>query len=115
MSLFKDTKDGEKHIILFEEPELYLHSSNKRKFRNTLYQIAEQDDYQIICVSHDPQLIDMGREHTSLARFVNKKNGETIIYQAGDNVFSKDEETKDRVPMLNRFNPHICETFFLMK
>lgn len=113
--MFKDTKDGEKHIILFEEPELYLHPSNKRKFRNTLYQIAEQDDYQIICVSHDPQLIDMGREHTSLARFVNKKNGETIIYQAGDNVFSKDEETKDRVPMLNRFNPHICETFFLMK
>jgi len=112
LSLFKDTKDGEKHIILFEEPELYLHPSNKRKFRNTLYQIAEQDDYQIICVSHDPQLIDMSREHTSLARFVKKGNGETIIYQAGDNVFSKDEETKDRVLMLNRFNPHICETFF---
>ncbi|MDO6682669.1 AAA family ATPase [Oceanobacter sp. 5_MG-2023] len=112
LSLFKDTKDGEKHIILFEEPELYLHPSNKRKFRNTLYQIAEQDDYQIICVSHDPQLIDMSREHTSLARFVKKENGETIIYQAGDNVFSKNEETKDRVLMLNRFNPHICETFF---
>ncbi|WP_028468991.1 ATP-dependent nuclease [Neptunomonas japonica] len=112
LSLFKDTKDGEKHIILFEEPELYLHPSNKRKFRNTLYQIAEQDDYQIICVSHDPQLIDMSREHTSLARFVKKENGETIIYQAGDNVFSKDEETKDKVLMLNRFNPHICETFF---
>lgn len=112
LSLFKDTKDGEKHIILFEEPELYLHPSNKRKFRNTLYQIAEQDDYQIICVSHDPQLIDMSREHTSLARFVKKENGETVIYQAGDNVFSKDEETKDRVLMLNRFNPHICETFF---
>ena len=112
LSLFKDTKDGEKHIILFEEPELYLHPSNKRKFRNTLYQIAEQDDYQIICVSHDPQLIDMSREHTSLARFVKKENGETVIYQAGDNVFSKDEETKDKVLMLNRFNPHICETFF---
>ncbi|MCQ1060001.1 AAA family ATPase [Photobacterium sp. ZSDE20] len=112
LSLFKDTKDGEKHIILFEEPELYLHPSNKRKFRNTLYQIAEQDDYQIICVSHDPQLIDMSREHTSLARFVKKGNGETVIYQAGDNVFSKDDETKDRVLMLNRFNPHICEIFF---
>ena len=112
LSLFKDTRDGEKHIILFEEPELYLHPSNKRKFRDTLYQIAEQDDYQVICVSHDPQLIDMSRKHTSLARFVKKDNGETIIYQAGDNVFSKDKETKDRILMLNRFNPHICETFF---
>jgi len=112
LSIFKDTKDGEKHIILFEEPELYLHPSNKRKFRNTLYQIAEQDDYQIICVSHDPQLIDMSKEHTSLARFVKNEDGETIIYQAGDNIFSQDEETKDRVLMLNRFNPHLCETFF---
>ena len=112
LSLFKGSKDGEKHVILFEEPEIYLHPSNKRKFRNTLYQIAEQDDYQIICVSHDPQLIDLSREHTSLVRFVKRENGETIIYQAGDNIFGKDEETKDRVLMLNRFNPHICETFF---
>ncbi len=112
LALFKDSKDGEKHIILFEEPELYLHPSNKRKFRNTLYQIAEQDDYQIICVSHDPQLIDVSREHTSLARFVKNQGGETVIYQAGDNVFSKDEDTKDKVLMLNRFNPHLCETFF---
>ena len=112
LALFKDSKDGEKHIILFEEPELYLHPSNKRKFRNTLYQIAEQEDYQIICVSHDPQLIDLSREHTSLARFVKKETGETEIYQAGDSVFSKDDETRDRVLMLNRFNPHICETFF---
>ncbi|WP_417442617.1 ATP-dependent nuclease [Idiomarina abyssalis] len=112
LSLFKDSKDGEKHIILFEEPELYLHPSNKRKFRDTLYQIAEQDGYQIICVSHDPQLIDLSREHTSLARFIKKDSGETAIFQAGDNVFAKDEETKDRVLMLNRFNPHVCETFF---
>jgi putative ATP-dependent endonuclease of OLD family len=112
LALFKDSKDGEKHIILFEEPELYLHPSNKRKFRNTLYQIAEQVDYQIICVSHDPQLIDMSREHTSLARFVKKENGETEIYQAGDHLFARDDETKKRILMLNRFNPHICETFF---
>lgn len=112
LALFKDTKDGEKHIILFEEPELYLHPSNKRKFRNTLYDIAEQEDYQIICVSHDPQLIDLNRKHTSLARFVKLDDGRTIIYQAGDDVFAKDPETKDRVLMINRFNPHVCETFF---
>jgi len=112
LGLFKDSKDDEKHIILFEEPEIYLHPSNKRKFRDTLYKIAEQDNYQIICVSHDPQLIDLSREHTSLARFVKLESEETVIYQAGDNVFSRDAETKDRVLMLNRFNPHVCETFF---
>lgn len=112
LGMFRDSKKDKKHVILFEEPELYLHPSNKRKFRDTLYNIAEQENYQIICVSHDPQLIDLRRQHTSLARLVKLDNGETVIYQAGDNIFSKDEETKDRILMLNRFNPHICEVFF---
>lgn len=112
LGLFRDSKSDQKQIILFEEPELYLHPSNKRKFRETLYNISEQENYQIICVSHDPQLIDLSRQHTSLARFVKLNNGETAVYQAGDNVFCKDEDTKNRIQMLNRFNPHICETFF---
>jgi putative ATP-dependent endonuclease of the OLD family len=112
LGIFRESKDNEKHIILFEEPELYLHPSNKRKFRDTLYDLAAQPNYQIICVSHDPQLIDLSRPHTSLARFVSNEKGETAIYQAGDSVFSQDEDTKNRIQMLNRFNPHICETFF---
>jgi putative ATP-dependent endonuclease of OLD family len=112
LGIFRDSKDNVKNIILFEEPELYLHPSNKRRFRDTLYEIASQGDYQIICVSHDPQLIDLTRAHVSLARFVRQESGETAIYQAGDNLFSRDQETKERVQMLNRFNPHICETFF---
>lgn len=112
LGFFKDSTENEKHIILFEEPELYLHPVNKRKFRNTLYKIAEQDNYQILCVSHDPQLIDLSRDHTSLARFVRKENGQTSIYQASNDVFAQDKNIKDHILMLNRFNPHLCETFF---
>lgn len=112
LGIFKNTEDGKKHIILFEEPELYLHPSNKRKFRDTLYKIASHDDYQVICVSHDPQLIDLSKEHTSLARFIQCADGQTEIHQTEEDLFIKDKETKDRIQMLNRFNPHICETFF---
>lgn len=27
-------------------------------------------------------------------------------------LFIKDEETKEKIQMLNRFNPHVCESFF---
>ncbi|EOU1295610.1 ATP-dependent nuclease [Cronobacter sakazakii] len=118
LGIFRDTKDGsdgadiKKNIILFEEPELYLHPSNKRRFRETLYDIASQDNYQIICISHDPQLIDLSKEHTSLIRFVAGDDGATHIYQTKENLFTKNEEIKEKVMMLNRFNPHICESFF---
>ncbi|WP_313609898.1 ATP-dependent nuclease [Atlantibacter hermannii] len=118
LGIFRDTKDGsdgadiKKNIILFEEPELYLHPSNKRRFRETLYNIAAQDNYQIICISHDPQLIDLSKEHTSLVRFVAGDDGATHIYQTKENLFTKNEEIKEKVMMLNRFNPHICESFF---
>ncbi|ERK11212.1 putative ATP-dependent endonuclease, OLD family [Pantoea sp. AS-PWVM4] len=112
LGLFKNTKDDKKHIILFEEPELYLHPSNKRKFRETLYKIAESDSYQVICVSHDPQLIDLSKPHTSLAGFIECMDGKTEIHQTSEVLFIKDEETKERIQMLNRFNPHICESFF---
>ena len=112
LGLFKNTEDGKKHIILFEEPELYLHPSNKRKFRETLYKLANGDNYQVICVSHDPQLIDLSKPHTSLARFIKGDDGKTEIYQTDEDLFVKDVETKDRVQMLNRFNPHLCESFF---
>ncbi|MEQ5305469.1 AAA family ATPase [Providencia rettgeri] len=112
LGLFGNTKEGEKHIILFEEPELYLHPSNKRRFRETLYRLSSRDDYQIICISHDPQLIDLSKEHMSLARFVQHPDGTTEIYQTDETVFKGDGETKNRVQMLNRFNPHICESFF---
>lgn len=112
LGLFKNTKDDKKHIILFEEPELYLHPSNKRRFRETLYKIAESNSYQVICVSHDPQLIDLSKPHTSLARFIECFDGKTEIHQTSEELFIKDKETKDRIQMLNRFNPHICESFF---
>ncbi|EOD2819931.1 ATP-dependent endonuclease [Providencia stuartii] len=112
LGLFKNTEDGKKHIILFEEPELYLHPSNKRKFREALYKLANGEDYQIICVSHDPQLIDLSKPHTSLARFIKNQDGTTEIYQTDEDLFVKDTDTKNRVQMLNRFNPHLCESFF---
>lgn len=112
LGIFKNTEGGKKHIILFEEPELYLHPNNKRKFRETLYKIASQSNYQVICVSHDPQLIDLSKEHTSLARFIQNGDGKTEIHQTAEDLFIKDQETKERIHMLNRFNPHVCETFF---
>lgn len=99
-------------IILFEEPELYLHPKRIRLLKETLYSLCCSSKFQILCASHNPQLIDLSKPHTTLARLTSKEDGTTVIHQVGDDVFDSQGENRDRILMLNRFNPHVCETFF---
>jgi predicted ATP-dependent endonuclease of OLD family len=99
-------------ILLFEEPELYLHPHKIRMLRESLYSLCSDSRYQILCVSHNPQLIDISKPHVSLARCVKNSDETTSIYQAGKDIFAKDDDVKERVRMINIFNPHVCEAFF---
>lgn len=99
-------------IILFEEPELYLHPKRISLLKDTLYSLCRNSKFQILCASHNPQLIDLSKPHTTLARLTVNDDGTTVIHQVGDDVFESQGENRDRILMLNRFNPHVCETFF---
>jgi putative ATP-dependent endonuclease of OLD family len=110
-----NNEDGEvkkDFIILFEEPEVYLHPKAIKLLRSVLYDLCSNSPFQIICASHSPSLIDISRPHTTLVRLVRKSNGNTNLYQVGEDVFSATQELKDKVQMINRFDPNVCESFF---
>jgi putative ATP-dependent endonuclease of OLD family len=117
LGLLKDivgkTSD-KKFIVLFEEPEIYLHPKKLFMLRQCLYGLCEDSAFQIICASHSPALIDISKPHTSLIRMVKQViSNNVFVYQVGDSLFQSDEEdNKNKVQMINRFNPHICEAFF---
>jgi predicted ATP-dependent endonuclease of OLD family len=104
--------DRKDFLILFEEPEIYLHPQKISLLRDALYDLCAGSAFQIMCTSHNPALIDLSKPHTSIARFDRVDSGTVLVHQAGDDLFAKDEETKQRVQMINRFNPHVCEAFF---
>lgn len=99
-------------IILFEEPEVYLHPKAVKLLRKVLYELCSNSRFQIICASHSPMLIDISKPHTSLVRLVRDASGNTSLYQVGANLFQSNDEQKEMVQMLNRFDPNICESFF---
>lgn len=99
-------------IILFEEPEIYLHPKAITLLRKVLYELCSNSRFQIICASHSPTLIDISKPHTSLVRMVRSQDGTTNLYQVDDNIFNQIDEQKNMVQMLNRFDPNICESFF---
>lgn len=102
-------------IILFEEPEIYLHPKAINLLRKVLYELCTNSRFQIICASHSPMLIDIAKPHTSLVRLVKDSVGNTSIYQVGENLFQYSDEQKEMVQMINRFNPNICESFLQTK
>ncbi len=111
---FKEGNQKE-YIILYEEPELFLHPKVTFKLRQSLYDLAENSPYQILCATHSPMMIDISKPHSTLVRITRENDFSTVTTQVGDDVFQKDEETKQRVQMINRFNPHICEVFYADK
>ncbi len=109
-----ERKEGKKnYLVLFEEPELFLHPKLLKALRSLIYQVSKNDTpYQILCASHSPQMIDITQPKSSLVRMVKRKNG-TKLFQIDESFLM---ETKSRVKRelyeALRFNPHICESFY---
>jgi putative ATP-dependent endonuclease of OLD family len=117
LAFLKQNRNSTKkeYVILYEEPELFLHPKVAFKLRESLYELAENSPYQIICATHSPLMIDISKPHSSLIRVSKDENENSFTHQVGQDVFAKDEDQKQRVQMINRFNPNVCETFYANK
>ncbi|PCD07994.1 hypothetical protein CMV16_08090 [Peribacillus simplex] len=103
-------KKRKEYLILFEEPELYLHPEAVFSLREQLYKLAKNSPFQVLCATHSPLMIDTSKPHSSLVRLTKDSRKNTKTYQVKFDVY--EEEEKNFLQMINRFNPHICECFF---
>lgn len=103
------------YLILFEEPEIFLHPKVAFNLRKSLYDLVKNSQFQILCSTHSPLMIDVSKPHSSLIRVVKKSDESTVTYQADQSIFQSDDEKKQLVQMINRLNPHICEAFYTDK
>jgi predicted ATP-dependent endonuclease of OLD family len=79
--------------------------------RDQLYALAENSPFQVLCATHSAQMIDISKPHSSLVRIIKRENEETATHQVGHTLFQSDK-FKDFIQMVNRYNPHVCETFY---
>jgi len=99
-SSFVDTKTNEKQefdldftIILFEEPEAFLHPAQQENMAFHLRKLASGDEQQVIITSHSP--IFVGKVADNLCQIVRarRESGITILGQisktAAKNVFAE--------------------------
>lgn len=105
-------------LVLFEEPELFLHPNLTKKLRKLIYEVSGDDmPFQVLCASHSPQMIDISKDHTSLVRMTKAVSGDTSLYQVvKDDLKNPEQETKadvkQKIYELLRIDPFICESFY---
>ena len=85
-SLFQTYADKQKDtdqniLILFDEPELFLHPELKRSVNASLKRIASLPNHQVIISTHDPYFLwsNMNDEDTALYSFEIDDDGETEV------------------------------------
>ncbi|MGZ0042790.1 ATP-dependent nuclease [Paenibacillus ottowii] len=103
---------GTKKILLLEEPEAFLHPSAIRSAMESLYAIAEHEDWQVMVSSHSSVFIDLTKDHTTIIRIEKSQDTQHAV-----NTFSTDEaqftaDDKENLKMLNYCNPYFNEFFF---
>ena len=104
-------------ILLFEEPELYMHPHMMRRLKSVLRDVSARDDWQVIASTHSPFLVDLAEDRRSLVIHRRAQGMAPSVTQleadplAGDN--RKDERARLRA-MLD-FHPSVCEAFFAQR
>jgi predicted ATP-dependent endonuclease of OLD family len=104
-------------IFAVEEPELYMHPQMERKVRDTLYELAEQPNQQVICSTHSPIFLDMALKHKAIVRLEKDDHRNITVKQVTEEIFNGQDakENKNKLRMIIEFDPTVNELFFAKK
>jgi len=103
-------------VLLFEEPELYLHPHVMRRLRDALQAISQKTGWQVIVTTHSPFLVNVADDPQSLiilqrpdpACPPRPQQLDQDPFQLADDA--TDERSKLRAVL--DFDPSVCEAFF---
>ena len=101
-------------VLLFEEPELYLHPHLMRRLKSALETISSSGLWQTICTTHSPFLIDVASDPLSLIIFQKNEKRDFHFRQLDEDPFEKKGKKGEREKLraLLDFHPTVCESFF---
>lgn len=114
-------------IVCFEEPEIYLHPNAANQMRDTIYELANTDNNQIICSTHSPYMIDLGKKTGQVLNYLFINNEEIITksrdiltcelvnnqaFNIQEGFKNLQEDEKDYVKLLLKMDDYLSRVFF---
>jgi predicted ATP-dependent endonuclease of OLD family len=82
-------------LILFEEPEAFLHPSQQENLNLGLLKLADDEDQQVLASTHSPIFVSRKTEDLASLIRLNRKNEDTAVFQATKEIIESlfDENT----------------------
>lgn len=117
-------------IICFEEPEIYLHPNAANQMRDTIYELANTANNQIVCSTHSPYMIDLGKRTGQVLNYLYTKNtelerekGDSVLcdlvfnkpFNIKDAFISLQSDEKDYVKLILKMDDYLARIFFANK
>lgn len=99
------------YMLLIDEPEIALHPNAIRAASKQLYELANNDSWQVMITTHSPSFVDPLSDHTTIIRLA-RDNDKLVpkLFRADDEKFS--DEEKESLKVLLRFDTGLAEMFF---
>lgn len=72
------------YLVLFEEPEAFLHPPQQEQLAVSLKQLGSSDDWQVICTTHSPNFVSKNAEDIPAIVRCTRKNGIVECFQISD-------------------------------
>ncbi|RZP68421.1 ATP-dependent nuclease [Vibrio vulnificus] len=101
-------------IVLYEEPELYIHPHLMRRLKNTLQTRSDSPLWQVVCSTHSPFLIDLANQPDSIKLIKRGERNSRIVSQLPNELFEQSDEYDEKVLLraVLDFHPTVCESLF---
>ncbi|EII5416227.1 AAA family ATPase [Vibrio alginolyticus] len=101
-------------VVLYEEPELYIHPHLMRRLKNTLQTRSELPKWQVICSTHSPFLINIADKPESLKLIKKNVGNVRVVHQVSSTIFESTENYDEREILRAAldFHPTVCESLF---
>jgi predicted ATP-dependent endonuclease of OLD family len=68
-------------LLLFEEPEAFLHPPQQSQMDSDLRKIAKEDGRQVLLSTHSPRFVSHGTEHIPGIAILQRHNGRSVVGQ----------------------------------
>ena len=97
-------------VLLYEEPELFIHPHLMRKLKKVLESISNSHSWQVAITTHSPYLVNVANNPRSLVVLKKESTQPPVIVQLKSDPFVGDDKARLRAAL--DYHPTVCEAFF---